>query len=220
MSYQKKNWQDLPNTTTPITATELNRMENGIADANGAIGADKYDSTATYAVNDLCIYNNTLYICTTAISTAEAWNSSHWEAISVDDMLISKTESNNVVTKLNKKIDFNCLNGVIERGSNANGEYVKFGDGTMICTYVTRVTNFAINRQYVSIYQGTYDWTFPVQFIGVPIVDCNIKYSSSASWSTVVDANATLATLRAYDVVSRPAGENTTIRAKAIGRWK
>lgn len=104
MSYTKKNWQDLPNTTTPITAIELNRMENGIADANGAIGADAYDSTATYAVNDLCIYNNTLYICTTAISTAEAWNSSHWKAISVDDMLISKTESNNVVTELNKKI--------------------------------------------------------------------------------------------------------------------
>ena len=81
MSYTKTNWQDLPNTTTPINATNLNKMENGIADANGAIGASNYDSTATYAVNDICIYNNKLYKCKTAISTAEAWNSSHWEEI-------------------------------------------------------------------------------------------------------------------------------------------
>lgn len=89
MSYQKKNWEDLPDITTPITATDLDRMENGIADANGAIGADEYDSTATYDINDLCIYNNTLYICTTAISTAEAWNSAHWTEVNfVDNSLI------------------------------------------------------------------------------------------------------------------------------------
>lgn len=30
MAYTKTNWQDLPNTTTPITATNLNNMETGI----------------------------------------------------------------------------------------------------------------------------------------------------------------------------------------------
>ena len=34
MSYTKTNWQDLPNTTTPINATNLNKMEQGIYDAN------------------------------------------------------------------------------------------------------------------------------------------------------------------------------------------
>lgn len=46
---------------------------------------DAYDDTATYAVGDLCIYNNTLYKCTTAITTAEAWNASHWTATSIAD---------------------------------------------------------------------------------------------------------------------------------------
>ena len=32
--YVKTNWQDLPNTTTPINATNLNKMEQGIYDAN------------------------------------------------------------------------------------------------------------------------------------------------------------------------------------------
>lgn len=46
---------------------------------------DAYDETATYAVGDLCIYNNTLYKCTTAITTAEAWNTSHWTETSIAD---------------------------------------------------------------------------------------------------------------------------------------
>lgn len=33
MAYTKTNWQDLPNTTTPINASNLNKMENGIANA-------------------------------------------------------------------------------------------------------------------------------------------------------------------------------------------
>ena len=111
MSYNKKDWHNLPDMSTPISATNLNHMEEGIADANGAIGADAYDSTATYAINDLCIKDNTLYICTTAITTAEAWNSAHWKAITIDDMLISKIETNNIVTELNKKIDVSNIEG-------------------------------------------------------------------------------------------------------------
>lgn len=34
MAYTKTNWQDLPNTTTPINASNLNKMEQGIYDAN------------------------------------------------------------------------------------------------------------------------------------------------------------------------------------------
>ena len=30
MAYSKQTWQDLPDTTTPITASRLNNMENGI----------------------------------------------------------------------------------------------------------------------------------------------------------------------------------------------
>jgi len=83
MSYTKTDWQNLPNTTTPINATNLNKIENGIADASGAIGVDEYSSSSTYAVGDLCIYNNILYQCNTAISTAEAWNANHWTQTSI-----------------------------------------------------------------------------------------------------------------------------------------
>lgn len=34
MAYTKQTWQNLPNKTTPINATRLNHMEDGIYDAN------------------------------------------------------------------------------------------------------------------------------------------------------------------------------------------
>ena len=83
MSYIKTNWQNLPNTSTPIIANSLNNIENGVADANGAIAVNTYSSSSTYEVGDYCIYNNKLYKCTTAISTAEAFNSTKWQQIKI-----------------------------------------------------------------------------------------------------------------------------------------
>ena len=46
---------------------------------------DAYSASATYKVGELCIYNNTLYRCTTAITTAEAWTAGHWTATTIAD---------------------------------------------------------------------------------------------------------------------------------------
>ena len=40
-SYTKTNWQDAPSTATPITAAQLNRMENGIEDCSGQGNANE-----------------------------------------------------------------------------------------------------------------------------------------------------------------------------------
>lgn len=47
--------------------------------------AAEYSASSTYAVGDYCIYDGQLYRCTTAISTAEAWNAAHWTAVTVAD---------------------------------------------------------------------------------------------------------------------------------------
>ena len=60
---------------------------------------------------------------------------------------------------------------VIERGSNANGEYVKYADGTMICT-----KSFSSTRNQTqaagSFVTTTADitWTYPVAFAASPAV--------------------------------------------------
>ena len=87
MAYTPTNWQNLPDTTTPITANALNNMESGIKQNDTVIGGDEYDSTSTYEIGDFCIYNNKLYRCTTAISTAEAFTPAHWEETNVTEEL-------------------------------------------------------------------------------------------------------------------------------------
>lgn len=59
--------------------------------------ADAFSTSSTYAVGDIVIYNNTLYICTTAVSTAGAWDSSKWTATSVEALLALKANTNQVV---------------------------------------------------------------------------------------------------------------------------
>ena len=45
--------------------------------------AAAYDATSTYDIGDYCIYSGDLYFCTTKITTAEAWDSTHWTQVTV-----------------------------------------------------------------------------------------------------------------------------------------
>ena len=110
---------------------------------------------------------------------------------------------------------------VIERGSNANGEYVKFSDGTMICSILKTVTDQAINSTYGSLYTGTRTWTFPAVFVDSPVVTASsAKWGTGAAWA-ITDGVSSVesATLRFFDVVSRSTGTNFIYSASAIGRW-
>ncbi len=100
MAMNKINFQNLPNTTTPINSTNLNQMQDNTEDyvdeTKTSINADitklltalglnvdTYSSSSTYAVGNMVIYNNTIYECTTAITTAEEWNSSKWTIVPI-----------------------------------------------------------------------------------------------------------------------------------------
>lgn len=89
----ENGWEDLPSETSPITAEALNAYDDAIenieeylaSDESQANLADAYDETETYAVGDYVIYGGDLYKCTTAISTAEEWNSTHWTPCLITD---------------------------------------------------------------------------------------------------------------------------------------
>ena len=48
--------------------------------------ANVYNPANTYALNSCVIYQGILYKCTTAITTPEAWDSTHWTAIKAVDV--------------------------------------------------------------------------------------------------------------------------------------
>ena len=58
---------------------DITLKETGALDPIG----DEFNSSLTYSVGDFCIYNNTLYKCTTAVDTAGEWDESKWEATTV-----------------------------------------------------------------------------------------------------------------------------------------
>lgn len=90
MSYTKQTWA----TGDTITAEKLNHIEDGVDDVSRQLSdledsiSDAYDATASYAVGDFCIKENTLYRCNTAIPTGgEVWTPAHWDAVQIVDLL-------------------------------------------------------------------------------------------------------------------------------------
>lgn len=75
-------FENLPSTNTPINDTNLNKMQNDILQALG-LDQDTFSTSSTYAVGDLVIHNNTIYECTTAVSTAGAWNDNNWTIVPI-----------------------------------------------------------------------------------------------------------------------------------------
>ena len=75
-------------TTSKKLVGAINEVAQGGGGGGGSSNANiapDYDSTSTYAVGDWCIYNGTLYQCTTAITVAEAFDPTHWTAKKVVD---------------------------------------------------------------------------------------------------------------------------------------
>lgn len=68
--------------------------------ADGAIASisDQFSSSSTYAVNDIVIYNNLLYKCTTAVNIPGPWTgSTNWARITIKNELSGlNTEIGNV----------------------------------------------------------------------------------------------------------------------------
>ena len=76
--------QKIANNTTAIGNNTTAIGNNTTAIGKLALDmANAYDDTATYNVDDYCIYSNQLYKCNTAIAVAESFTPAHWTAINI-----------------------------------------------------------------------------------------------------------------------------------------
>ena len=62
-------------------ANLIGQISGGSEKLNSTQAADAYDPTATYAVGDKVSYAGNVYSCISAISTPEAWDSTHWDQV-------------------------------------------------------------------------------------------------------------------------------------------
>lgn len=106
--------------------------------------------------------------------------------------------------------------GIIERGSNADGEYVRYADGTQICV------NYNVGSQSTTtligvIYRATNatTWTYPAAFAVSPVVSGNAD-DNLARW---VSFDPPSTTSVAYRQINAVTGTSVRTRVIAVGRW-
>lgn len=105
---------------------------------------------------------------------------------------------------------------IIERGSNANGEYTKFADGTMICR-ASGTGLPAAENPVGSVFSGSeLEWTFPMAFASAPACFGGHR-SPSAGWVSCRPKSATVGALRWITPTSSTSA--SSYDAVAIGRW-
>ena len=158
---KNKAWQtgtDLPDPTNATDGMVL-AVEDGkyiIADSSvqtdvADLVADPYDPNSTYDVGDIVVYENKLYVCKTAIATAEAWTAAHWDEknmAEIEKADISELKSainqvdSDVVTKAEKTIHFydypwnsgyiGSSGSVVSNSSYFNTDYIRTDAGDSI----------------------------------------------------------------------------------------
>lgn len=104
-----------------------------------------------------------------------------------------------------------------QKGSNSNGEYVKFPDGTMICRF-RQDTDIAISTAFLGGFRSSgITWTYPESFVDVPDVS-GIPTGATASGicGSTISSSSALYFVLAF---SSQTSATRQVHLTAIGRW-
>lgn len=110
---------------------------------------------------------------------------------------------------------------IVESGSNSNGSYVKYADGTMIC-YKDIWVNSDITNSWGNLYESTSAVSFgnwPQTFISTPIMNV-VKMAGQGAWLELVENYSNTSCGRTYFVsaVSR-SNASLNVHIIGIGKW-
>lgn len=107
---------------------------------------------------------------------------------------------------------------IIEEGSNANGSYTKWADGTMICHHLL-TGSLAIGTAHLGGFRSTgLVWTYPVAFAAAP--QCSATVRSLTAFS-VIEGNppTTISADFGFTAITSTASGTRSADVMAIGRW-
>ena len=105
-----------------------------------------------------------------------------------------------------------------ERGSNANGEYVQFTDGTQICTFAHSEPSAAISTAFMGGFRsGLQSWSFPAVFSAQPVV--TVVPTLSTAFGAVTTAISMSGYNFAYTAVTTQTAAARSASLIAVGRW-
>lgn len=114
--------------------------------------------------------------------------------------------------------------GIIEEGSNPNGYFVKWADGTQHCWFLTTDTSGATTASgSLFINASDLTWTFPNAFdtaaAGVAVTGSFVRADRIGGLSLRSVPGTTTVTYRYWASQSITAGATVTLILRATGKW-
>ena len=143
---------------------------------------------------------------------------------------ISNTKTTGTTNTYSCNYINNTINSIIESGSNENGNWIKYSDGTMICTATKLFENIDVNNSWGNLYE-TAELTlgsFPQQFISTPTgINCLMITNSNSSGKGsagfieyIVETTNTSWGKTAIAKATSSVAANIGLSLIAIGKWK
>lgn len=115
-----------------------------------------------------------------------------------------------------------AINSIVESGSNANGDYIKYSDGTMICTKKVSFVGLQFTIAWGNVYE-----TPPVELgdYAQEFVDIPLMFITAATSSAVAEGVGNTKTSFGKIVFYRPirtdyADYRYNFYLMAIGKWR
>lgn len=106
---------------------------------------------------------------------------------------------------------------ILERGSNTNGEYMRFADGTQICQKLDE--GASASSALGSFFRTSTDihWVFPATFAPGSEPSCFGRIDGASRWAAFGSGSPASVVYRHYSAVNDPNTHAASITA--IGRW-
>lgn len=216
-------WGDLHNVSGNATAYTYHRInvtaQNGAGDGNVGIEAFEFNTVLPsdyYLVDSQKMFNDAGTEIDRSYLT-EIMTDAQGDVSWFRNLPVAKVKANDV--EVHGELTYQG-SPIIESGENSNGSYIKWADGTMICTWSID-SDIAIQSAYGSMFvSGLINWTYPVPFIEEPVLLPSGRSTSTGDpvfAGTDQNISNTAADFHLIAVVSVASGR---FRATAIGRWK
>lgn len=127
--------------------------------------------------------------------------------------------------------EIGSISVVVDSGSNANGRYIKYADGTLICYHALTdisVTSTVRSEGSFSGYLAGYTWNYPSAFANtsLPSVNASVRgrvsttNQSATMITTTIDASSNINAAGINTFSSLAIDRYTSVTLFAIGRWK
>jgi hypothetical protein len=108
--------------------------------------------------------------------------------------------------------------GIIEYGTGANGHFVRFADGLMVCWHTPTVAALAIATALFGGFRSAgQTWTYPSEFVAAPVVEVTAYVASAFGAVTGLPTTTTVAW--SVTAVTTQGTADRTVSLVAVGRW-